>query len=247
MRIAIGLSVLGLLLLPVTPALGDWDVGDYHKMHSPQLPDPNGWDVNATYYTALADDWQCSETGTVDDVHIWASWKDDVMDEIEFFHMAIWSNIPADQSPTGYSMPGERLWHNDFYPGEWTAREWGQGLQGWYDPVTGEVLPDNHMGIWQYNFDALPDPLIQQEGEIYWLEVSAKLPLGSTASFGWKTSTDHFMDDAVWGEAPMTTWHDELIDPETQESIDLAFVITPEPTTLGLLALGAVALIRKRR
>jgi len=42
-------------------AQGAWVVGDGHKMHFPQLPDPNGWDVNVHDFT-LADDWQCSET-----------------------------------------------------------------------------------------------------------------------------------------------------------------------------------------
>ena len=28
-----------------TMALADWDEGDDHKMHWPQLPDPQGWDV----------------------------------------------------------------------------------------------------------------------------------------------------------------------------------------------------------
>lgn len=39
-----------------------------------------------------------------------------------------------------------------------------------------------------------------------------------------------------------------LIDPINGESLDLAFVITPEPATIGLLAVGAgMALLRKRR
>jgi len=27
------------------PVRADWDPGDGHKMHFPQLPDPEGWDV----------------------------------------------------------------------------------------------------------------------------------------------------------------------------------------------------------
>jgi hypothetical protein len=48
-----------------TPAvvLADWDVGDGAKMHAPQLPDPNGWDVSWYFDVGepieLADDWQC--------------------------------------------------------------------------------------------------------------------------------------------------------------------------------------------
>ena len=94
----------------------------------------------------------------------------------------------------------------------------------------------------------------------------------SPAAFGWKTADlnsyppealgEHFMDDAVWtdvntmgtdghvvpgvvaGEAPI--WN-ELFNPFTNQSLDLAFVITPESATMGLLLLGGLALLRRRR
>ncbi|MCJ7578787.1 MAG: hypothetical protein MUO91_10085, partial [candidate division Zixibacteria bacterium] len=47
-----------------------------HKMHFPQLPDLEGWDVYAVYPKTLADDWKCSATGPVTDIHFWGSWKD---------------------------------------------------------------------------------------------------------------------------------------------------------------------------
>ena len=52
------------------PALADWDIGDGHKMHYPQLPDPNGWDVNLTG-NKVFDDWRCGGSGPVDDIHFW--------------------------------------------------------------------------------------------------------------------------------------------------------------------------------
>ena len=55
-------------------ASGDWVPGDGHKMHFPQLPDEDGWDVKASYL-CLADDWECSEDGFVRDIHFWGSWK----------------------------------------------------------------------------------------------------------------------------------------------------------------------------
>jgi hypothetical protein len=68
-----------------------------HKMHFPQLPDLEGWDVYAVYPKTLADDWQCSETGEVLDIHFWGSWRDTDGDPytdhyqtpIPFFYLSI--------------------------------------------------------------------------------------------------------------------------------------------------------------
>ena len=53
------------------PASADWSPGDGHKMHRPQLPDPAGWDVavSSPGYR-LADDWGCTATGPVTDIHM---------------------------------------------------------------------------------------------------------------------------------------------------------------------------------
>jgi hypothetical protein len=68
---------------------------------------------------------------------------------------------------------------------------------------------------------------------------------------GWKTADldaypvpytgNHYMDDAVWYNE-FTHQFEELVD-EQGHSMDLAFVITPEPATLSLLALGGLALV----
>lgn len=59
-------------------AWADWIPSDGHKMHYPQLPDPSGWDVNAmvdqVFARKLADDWRCSESGPVKDIHFWGSY-----------------------------------------------------------------------------------------------------------------------------------------------------------------------------
>ena len=69
------LAILCLGAFLVAPVLADWDPGDGHKMHFPQLPDEEGWDVNATFPKVLADDWTCSGTGWVEDIHFWGSWR----------------------------------------------------------------------------------------------------------------------------------------------------------------------------
>jgi len=47
----------------------DWSPGDPFKMHFPQMPDEAGWDVNSTQPLIVADDWRCTETGWVKDIH----------------------------------------------------------------------------------------------------------------------------------------------------------------------------------
>jgi hypothetical protein len=248
------------LLLMSGAAVGDWDIGDPHKMHYPQLPDPTGWDVAATYYEGLADDWMCGGSGYVLDFHIWGSWRDDLEDEISFIHTAIWSDdpvgdqgVPGEDPDNQWSKPLERLWHKDNYAanGDYTVRHWGTGAQGWYEPATGQVLPNDHQNIYQYNFvfDASDNPVWQVEGTIYWLEVSVRLPFDSQTKWGWKSSVDHWNDDAVWGHSePGTIWEAELYEPpDFTQSLDLAFVITPEPATICVLALGAMCLSRRRK
>lgn len=238
-------AVIGLMMFVVSPAAADWDPGDPHKMHFPQLPDPTGWDVAATWPKVLADDWMCTGTGPVTDIHFWGSWYDDQQIPIEYIHVSIHEDIPV--SPTNpYSMPGALLWERDFFAGEFTERLWGTGDQGWYNPNTGEYYPNNHILTWQYNMVDIPDPFIQNEGTIYWLDISVKLPDGTPPWFGWKTSLDHWSDDAVWGDYPVPDWM-ELCDPITQASLDLAFVITPEPGALSLLLVGGgLGLLRRR-
>jgi hypothetical protein len=99
---------------------------------------------------------------------------------------------------------------------------------------------------------SIPDPIIQEQGKIYWLDISVDLPGESElGKLGWKTSLNHFEDDAVYWD-PITQGWIELLDPETQQSLDMAFVVSvPEPGTfvllgMGLLGLGCVS-YRKRR
>ncbi len=128
-------AVVSLIVFVTGTAQADWFPGDDHKMHFPQLPDPFGWDVNATFPQVLADDWQCSETGPVSDVHLWGSWEFDqgAPDLITNIHLSIHSNLPA-PAGGGISKPGELLWEGDFFTGQFTVIDpYGTGDQGWYE------------------------------------------------------------------------------------------------------------------
>jgi hypothetical protein len=255
-----------LLSAALAPALADWNVGDSHKMHFPQLPDRYGMDVNFRSPIILADDWTCSGTGPVTDIHFWFSAIDDwfsptapLDNQIYNIHTSIHGNIPANPvDPTSYSKPADPpLWQRDFNPTapEVKIRPWTpDGLQGWFDPTIPSYMPNNHQRIYQVNIRNIPNPFYQQYGTVYWLDLS----ISSLLPLGWKTADtslypppytgNHYLDDAVFWVPGTNDWR-PLVDPRfptDHVSLDLSFVITPEPTALGLMALPAVVLLRRR-
>ena len=89
--------VLAVAVLFGPAALADWDEGDPHKMHYPQLPDPNGWDVEISSWShEIADDWMCSASGPVDDLHFWYSTMDDLPNEMDW----VTATVTATWTPT---------------------------------------------------------------------------------------------------------------------------------------------------
>src|SRR5262245_38501236 len=92
-RCCAALVVLCQLAL-VTAAKADWDPTEPFKWL--QRPDPEGFDVNATfkgqfpYYKILADDWLCTSKDPITDIHIWGSWLNNlVQNEALTFKLSI--------------------------------------------------------------------------------------------------------------------------------------------------------------
>lgn len=278
-RTAVGSLVVVALLAGA--ALADWDEGAPAKWVQLPDETPLGVDVNATLHPEapaggiwlLADDFECKKTEYITDIHIWGSWFNDRLPQIPGtadngdptavkFTLSIWTDIPAVPGQL-HSMPGEKLREYVFEAGDFQARVWKEvpDGEGWFHPngQTPYVYPADQI-IWQYNFD-LRDPFLQvgtpEQPVVYWLALQAE-PLyqgdepDDWTHFGWKSSIEHWNDDAVWGDDPQDQppWR-ELIYPfgheyETQ-SIDLAFVIVPEPATLMVLALGLISASMLRR
>ena len=136
-RTLLALAVLGL----AQAAVADWDESMPHKMHFPQLPDPYGWDVNVTHFT-LADDFRCTGSGPVNDIHFWISTRGDqehLLNEIHGISVVIRENIPAEIGvPESFSKPGDcirLIWRTTDENGR--TLDWGYTKCCWPDPASG--------------------------------------------------------------------------------------------------------------
>lgn len=230
------------------PAGADWAPGDGHKMHFPQLPDPFGWDVEfVSWSNELAEDWECSSSGTVDDIHFWMSWAHDYPGVLGSIGVTIYDNIPdPDPSdPSTFSQPGNALWSRVFVAGEFNVvQPAGTGDQGFYAPQANSWQQHDHQTFDQINIQDIANPFTQTAGEIYWLGLWVAWE-GTQEPAGWKTSQDHFMDIPVWWDYINEVWN-PIYDPVTGAPLSMAFVITPEPASLGLLLGGLLIVLRRR-
>jgi len=195
----------------------------------------------------LADDFPCTTTGLITDIHIWGSWLWDELPNGEpnnvDFTLSIHADLPVGDpnNPFDYSIPGEILWIKDFLPGEFHSAVEASGVpEGYFVPCEPYYEPVADWTCWRYDFYIDPCEAFMQEGDpcnlvVYWLDVQALTDgMTSPARFGWKTSLEHWNDDAVYavgdefGHGP---WQ-ELRYPLGHEyegiSIDLAFAITTE-------------------
>jgi len=244
-------------MAPAAPAGADWDPPDPAKWV--QWPDltTSGMDVNATAPVTLADDFLCDTTGPITDIHLWGSWKHDVLPPggggDVTFHLSIWTNVLVSGDRPN-QVPGLVIWQHDFPPGEFEVRVYADDLQeGWYDTDTGNYIWPGDTVCWQYNF-AIPDAnaCIQQgtaaDPLIYWLAVSAT-PGGPEAQFGWKTAAMPVNGQVSAADPP--TLPIEMFYPDGHtaagEAFDLAFVIVPEPATMAVLIAGGILLPMRRR
>jgi hypothetical protein len=227
-----------------TSTLADWKPGDGHKMHWPQTPDlsATGVAVEMPLMAIRADDFRCTQSGYITDIHIWGSFEKDELPNTGpgglVFYLSLWTNIPAYTPGTpmyNYSMPGTLLWSKMYYPGGYTVvNVTGNVSEGWYDPEMPEYVANDHIAVFQYNFDvAIAESYEQEENNIYWLGVQHYVTL--PGKFGWKSTdpTLQWNDNAVRqtaaGWLPLEYPSDHVY---AGQPLDLAFVIngTSVPT-----------------
>lgn len=187
------------------------------KMHFPQLPDPEGWAIDATN-TALADQWQCAETGDLERLIFWGAWQGGLEGTIDAFNIRIYAD---DGGMPGATPLAEYLNVTNFGVVPSTPQV-PPLMQGWIDPMAGTYIEDDHSGYNRYSI-VLDTPFPQIEGNIYWIEIMAEVAVEDPQPvWGWKTSITQFLTDAVFWNG---TWA-YLEDPIAMESLDLAFRVT---------------------
>ncbi|MCK4694655.1 MAG: hypothetical protein KAT74_02780, partial [Candidatus Cloacimonetes bacterium] len=202
------------------------------KMHFIQWPDTTnyGMDIYNLDPFMLADDFLCTETGIITEIHVWCSWKfDELPINPPLFIIHFWSNDT--EGPYGYSQPDTLIHSIWMDSGTYEYFPYKEGLfEWWYNYSPFELIPGGDTIIWEYVFN-INDSLafFQEEGNIYWISLQTVLIEPGTEEFGWKTSVNQWNDDAVWVNWDRTLLWNELIYPDGHPlhpySLDLAFYL----------------------
>ncbi|MCJ7510439.1 MAG: hypothetical protein MUP14_06100 [Dehalococcoidia bacterium] len=223
-----------------------------------QLPDltPSGLDVFASnkqpptpppFY--LADDFQCTQTGPITQIEFWGSWYHDMPPQGNPNNVSFTLNIHSNVPGTPFSHPSDSpLWTWVEGTGECVATPEASGMpEGFYIPGPEMYEFPADYQVWRYTCTIASWKQFIQQGTpeqpvIYWLDVQAVYAdPNPQVLFGWKTSYQHWQDDAVWAtgtEPGPFTWSELRYpaghpqgQPPPGQSIDLAFRIWGQPPT----------------
>ncbi|RLB03201.1 MAG: hypothetical protein DRG59_11915, partial [Deltaproteobacteria bacterium] len=130
----------------------------------------------------VADDWRCVDPRAVTDVHFWGSYigwdpgdpSSEPTPGVNAFVIRIFSDIPAGADPERrYSHPGELLYEAHI----------GDFVEEYVKTIVHSDGTKEHK--FSYSLD-LPEPFRQEEGTIYWISISAKMPQESKFPWGWE-------------------------------------------------------------
>ncbi|MDD5707582.1 MAG: GEVED domain-containing protein [Kiritimatiellae bacterium] len=235
-----------------------WIGGEENAPKWAQYPDltPMGMDVEDMQTLPpylLADDFQCTNRTAITNIVVWGSWFHDILPDtagnvtlLVSFHADVPKGVHAP-----WSMPGEMLLLGVFPPGSFAVRREATGIEeGWYDPATSNWTGNADWTCWRYEFPVDTVGAFVQTGTVanpivYWMDVQAVPDGTSGAKFGWKTSTNHWNDDACWVPAmePYDDgfWWEMRYPPQhpyADQSIDLAFALFGGPEEIEELDFG---------
>jgi hypothetical protein len=225
--------------LGYTGYAGDGEVEDYEVTLYPlkwlQEPEQGPEGVDVSLGTPLADDFVCTQSGPITDVHFWASFLNDLLPAggpgSLTLTLTIYEDVPVGPG-NPYSHPGKPLWGQTFAPGQYQAANNFTSQEWWHDPAVSAWIPNADTNMYQFDFYIDPGEAFRQvEGTIYWLGVSNNAAGGANFSFGWKTTyRPSFNDDACWLDVNAGWVWRELYygdgHPRAPESIDLAFALS---------------------
>ena len=205
----------------------------------PQTQPYQGFDVkDSRNGIVLADDFQCTNSGPITDIHVWGSWLNDLhnANSITNFWIGIYSDVPA---VTNYlngqvtnSHPGTLLWWTNFPQGQFSENIYTNAYEYFYNPTNNQIM-GNDTVVYYYCF--FPPNPFQQQGSVtsptnYWLAIRAQLQPGDGTLYGWKSSAIPYHDPAVWGTVdatgfPSGNWQ-SMTNPNTQQPLDLSMMLT---------------------
>jgi hypothetical protein len=137
--------------------------------------------------------------GPITNIQLWGSWQNDVTPAGSTFEVSIWSDLPP-SSGLNFSQPFQRLWSQTYAPGAYSFTHYADGDEEYYDEYTGLASPETN--VWLYSFDVpAANPFCQQgPGHVYWVSVAVAPPPVAFLKWGWKTTTNHWRDIAVYGK-----------------------------------------------
>ena len=205
-------------------ATASWIIKDPAKYV--QLPDltTNGLAVEAGVEFRdrisynLADDWVCTNTNLITEIHIWGAWRQDGHSAGEYGALGarIYSNEPNAINGGTPGKPGTTLWGDWFFPYDanktqdayFTEHQLSNATGGWNDPNVHGYTPNDHVEVWQYNLHIDPNIAFEQQGTsevpvTYWLAIG--LANGdANHPFGWMTSSVQRNHTSVFGSIGST-------------------------------------------
>jgi len=155
-----------------------------------QPPDPSGCDVLNTFGTIqtpngfggimLADDFLCTQSGPITDMHLWGSWLSDRKSDNASFCLTIFADA-VDANGNRACRPAQMLWSTVFNPGEYTSKPVYTGNEVFWEPKLQQAMGQDTI-IWQYDF--CPKlPCLQKEGTYYWLGGTGAGPVSRGSLF----------------------------------------------------------------